>query len=221
MVNVVSRVKNSQPDNEFSPQAFVVLQNISWPTYQALLADMGEHRAARLTYCCGTLEIKMPSKLHELINRLLERIIATLTEELGLDIVPLGSTRFDAEESEQGVEPDSCFYIQHANCVEPDDIAPPQDIPPDLVVEVDITSSSKSRLLVYQMMGVPEVWRYNRQEIKILLLTQGEYVECSSSPTFPMLSAKTLWRFLELGKQSKNHNQIIAELRAWIRKQAG
>lgn len=39
---------------------FVV--NVSWQTYQALLADMGEHRAARLAYNRRILEIKMPSR---------------------------------------------------------------------------------------------------------------------------------------------------------------
>ena len=219
MVTVVSQINRSQPESEGLHLPFVVLRNVSWSTYQALLADMGEHRTARLAYYCGTLEIKMPSKFHELINRLLARIITTLTEELGLDIVPLGSTRFDNEEDIQGVEPDSCFYIQHAHCVEPDDDMPPQEIPPDLVVEVDITSSSTSRLVVYKMMGVPEVWRYNRQEMTILQLAKGEYVECENSPTFPMLSTKTLTQFLEQGKQSKNHNRLIAELRKWIREQ--
>lgn len=219
MVTVVSQINRSQPENEVLHLPFVVLRNVSWSTYQALLVDMGEHRAARLAYHCGTLEIKMPSKLHELINRLLERMITTLTEELGLDVVPLGSTRFDNEEGEQGVEPDSCFYIQHADWVEPDDDIPPQEMPPDLVVEVDITSSSKSRLVVYKMMGVPEVWRYHRQRMTILQLSQGEYVECESSPTFPSLSTEALTHFLDKGKQSKNHNSLIAELRAWIREQ--
>ena len=221
MVNVVSPMNRAQPEGEVLHLPFVVLRNVSWSTYQALVADMGDHRAARLAYLCGTLEIKMPSKLHELINRLLERIITTLTEELGLEIVPLGSTRFDKEDGPQGVEPDSCFYIEHADCVEPYEDAPPQDIPPDLVVEVDITSSSKSRLTIYRMMGVPEVWRYNRQGMTIFKLSQETYVECEYSPTFPYLSTNALTRWVEQGKQSKNHNRLIADLRTWIRQEQG
>ncbi len=70
----------------------VVLENVSWQTYRALLADMGNHRASRLTYDEGILEIKPPSKLHEIINRLLELIITVLVEELGLSIKGYGST---------------------------------------------------------------------------------------------------------------------------------
>ena len=92
-----------------------MLENVSWQTYQALLADMGDHRASRITYDEGTLEIKIPSKLHEIINRLLELIITTLVEELGMSIKGYGSTTLDREDLQKGVEPDSCFYIQNAN----------------------------------------------------------------------------------------------------------
>jgi Uma2 family endonuclease len=180
---------------------------------------MGEHRSTRLAYDRGTLEIKLPSKLHELINRLLERIITTLTEELGMNVLSLGSTTFDSEAVEQGVEPDSCFYIQNADRVNPEDNAPPKDFPPDLVVEVDITSSSRSRLNIYKSMGVPEIWRYSRQGLAILQLQQGDYVECEYSSTFALLSAEILENFLERGRQSKNHNSLINELRMWLRNQ--
>lgn len=157
---------------------FVVLHPVSWQTYQALLSDLGEHRSTRLAYDGGTLEIKMPSKLRELINRLLECIITILTEELGMSVVSLGSTTFDQKEAAQGVEPDSCFYIQNADRVNPNDDTPPSDIPPDLVVEVDITSSSRSRLKIYKRMGVPEIWRYDHKGFMILQLREGEYIEC-------------------------------------------
>lgn len=195
---------------------FVVLHNVSWQTYQALLADIGEHRAARLAYKHGILEIKMLSKLHELINRLLERIITTLTEELGMSVLPLGSTTFDQEEAGQGVEPDSCFYIQNAELVNPEDDAP-LDLPPDLVVEVDITSSSRSRLGIYKIMGVPEIWRYNRHGFTILQLHESAYVECGSSLTFPQISAEFLKALVERGKQANNQNAVIRELRNWLR----
>lgn len=196
---------------------FVVLHDVSWQTYQALLADMGEHRAARLAYNNGMLEIKMPSKLHELINRLLERIVTTLTEELGMNVLPLGSTTLNREEAAQGVEPDSCYYIQNADRVDPEDEEPPLDLPPDLVVEVDITSSSRSRLNIYKKMGLPEIWRYNRQGFVILQLREGEYVECENSLTFSQISAEFLSALIERGKQAKNQNAVIGELRKWLR----
>ncbi len=83
MVNSAPTIDHRPPnDDDVLQLPFVVLHDVTWPTYQALLADMGAHRSARLAYDRGTLEIKLPSKLHELINRLLERMITALTEEL-------------------------------------------------------------------------------------------------------------------------------------------
>jgi Uma2 family endonuclease len=213
----VTSPSNAPLPQDGSSLPFVTLRPITWPTYQALLADLGEHRAARLAYNRGTLEIKMPSKLHEMINRLLERIITALTEELGLSVLSLGSTTFDSEANQQGIEPDSCFYIQNADQVNPEDDGPPA-IPPDLVVEVDITRSSQSRLVIYQTMGVPEIWRYDRSGLTLLQLRDSAYVVSDRSLAFPMLSVEQLNNWIERGKQSKNHNALIQELRASLRR---
>jgi Uma2 family endonuclease len=136
-----------------------------------------------------------------------------------MSVLSLGSTTFDSEASEQGVGPDSCFYIQNADRVNPEDTAPPQDYPPDLVVEVDIPSSSRSRLNIYKATSVPEIWRYHHQGLAILQLRQGTYVQCERSLTFPLLSEEILENFLERGKQSTDHNSLIHELRMWLRNQ--
>ena len=210
-------VTSTQADNSLESVPFVRLHHVSWDTYQALQRDLGEHRSARLAYDRGVLEIKMPSKLHELINRLLERIVTTLTEELGMSIVSLGSTTFDQEEADQGVEPDSCFYIQNAERVDPTEDAPPSVVPPDLVVEVDITSSSKSRLTIYQQMGVPEIWRYDRKGFKILQLREGHSVECDRSLTFPAIATQNISHLLEQTQRISDQNRIIREFRSWLR----
>jgi Uma2 family endonuclease len=200
-----------------SQRSIVSLQPVTWQTYQALLSDLGDHRSARLSYDHGTLEIKMPSKLHELVNRLLERIITTLTEELELNVVSLGSTRFDQESEDQGVEPDSCFYIQNADRVDPMDAQPPQDFPPDLVVEVDITSSSRSRLPIYQAMGVPEIWCYKRDSLTILRWDAAGYQTCETSGVFPWLSAAMLSDWVAQGRRSSNQNVLIKAVRDRVR----
>jgi Uma2 family endonuclease len=200
-----------------SERSVVSLQPVTWQTYQALLSDLGDHRSARLSYDRGTLEIKMPSKLHELVNRLLERIITTLTEELDLNVVSLGSTRFDQESEDQGVEPDSCFYIQNADRVDPMDAQPPQDFPPDLVVEVDITSSSRSRLPIYQAMGVPEIWCYKRDSLTILRWEAAGYQTCETSEIFPWLSAVMLSDWVAQGRRSSNQNVLIKAVRDRVR----
>jgi Uma2 family endonuclease len=218
MVVTAQRQIESEFDDRHpqSNSAIVTLQPITWQTYQALLTDLGEHRAARLSYAQGTLEIKMPSKLHELINRLLERIITTLTEELGLNLVSLGSTRFDRAAESQGIEPNSCFYIHNADRLDPLADQPPQDFPPDLIVEVDITSSSRSRLAIYHRMQVPEIWCYQQQHLTILQWDTAEYQPSETSHIFPTLTATRLNEWLTAGQQSNNHNALIRTIRDQI-----
>lgn len=197
----------------------VVLHNISWQTYQTLLADMGNHRSSRLAYDRGVLEITMPSDLHEFIKRLLERIVTTLTEELNLRVRSVGSVTLNREDLEQGVEPDSGFYIQNASQIRGRRLDLSNTPPPDLVIEVDITSSSTQRIKIYQQLGVPEVWRCTAQSIEIKQLQNGEYVSCESSLAFPIVSVAIIQQFLEQGQDTDDDNAVIRSLRSWIGQQ--
>ena len=170
-------LKSAQPQSAAPATQRAILQGIRWQTYQALLNDLGDHRAARLTYTQGILEIAMPSKLHEIVNRLMARIVTTLTEELELEIVDAGSTTLDREDLQHGAEPDTCFYIQNAARLQGLDPDIPDDLPPDLVLEIDITSSSTQRLKTYQKLGVPEVWQYTQKQGVAIHQRRGESPE--------------------------------------------
>jgi Uma2 family endonuclease len=122
-----------------------VLSNISWQTYRAILSDLGDRRSVRLTFDRGRLQLKMPSKLHELLNRLLAIIVTTLTEELDLEVVDLGSLTLERADLQRSAEPDSCFYIQNADRLEGLDPDIPERLPPDLVIEIDITKNLGSK----------------------------------------------------------------------------
>jgi Uma2 family endonuclease len=207
----------SNPEITAVPANNAVLPNISWPTYQAMLTDMGDQRSIRLTYYHGVLEILMPLGLHETINYILERIIIALTEELDLCIRGFGSTRLNREDLAVGVEPDCCFYIQNCDRISGREIDLANDPPPDLVVEVDITSPSNRRFAIYRDLGVPEIWKYSVSSIQIYQLQADEYLETEFSLAFPMVSSEILNRFLQ---QSVNDdNKLIREFRKWIRQQ--
>ncbi len=195
----------------------VVLEDVSWQTYQALLKDLGNHRSSRLTYDQGVLEIFMPSELHEIINRLLALIVVALTDELEMKIKGYGSTTLDREDLERGVEPDSCFYIQNVDRVLGRRLDSTVSPPPDLAIEVDITSSSRRRFGVYLQLQIPEVWRYAEQTgVMIYQFQDGEYVECEFSPTFPMVSGAVLMELLQRS-ESEDDNAVIRALRQWLR----
>ncbi|MGK7876133.1 MAG: hypothetical protein AB4426_23400 [Xenococcaceae cyanobacterium] len=85
----------------------IVLDNISWQTYEAMLKETGEHRTSRWVYDKGQLEIMTPLMPHERNNRQIDRLIFVLAEELGLNISSVGSTTFKRKDLEGGSEPDS------------------------------------------------------------------------------------------------------------------
>jgi Uma2 family endonuclease len=194
----------------------VALTDVSWKTYQAMLADMGDHRAIRAAYNQGVLILKAPSKLHEIVNRLLARIAATLTEEMGLEVINIGSTTLDRDDLEKGAEPDTAFYIQNAHRLEGLDPKIPKDLPPDLVIEVDITSPSTQRMIIYQALGVPEIWRYTKRHgLEIYQLQTGGYSQSKVSVALPRLTATRLNDFLQQ-RQTQSENQVIRSVRSWI-----
>jgi Uma2 family endonuclease len=140
------------------PEQRTILHNISWETYQRLLADHADSSAPRFAYDRGTLEIMSPLAEHEEPNRAIALLVEVVAEELGRDLRNLGSTTLKRADVRRGVEPDSCFYLQNEPRVRgKTDINLGLDPPPDLVVEIDITSPSLDKLPIYAELGVPEV----------------------------------------------------------------
>lgn len=199
----------------------VCLSNIGWQTYKTMLNDMGDHRSTRIAYNRGTLTITLPSKLHEIISRLLARIVTTLTEELDLEVVSIGSTTLDRSDLQKSAEPDTGLYIQNADQIEGLNPDIPPDLPPGLVIEIDITSPSTQRMIIYQALGVPEVWRYTKRNGAVVyhLQTDGQtsgYIESVDSKAIPQLSADKLNQFLTQ-RQMQSENKTIRDVRQWIR----
>jgi Uma2 family endonuclease len=202
-----------------SSEQRVVLRNISWQTFETMLAEMGNDRPSRIAYDRGTLEIMAPLLPREYWNRLIERLIFVLGEELNLEILPTGSTTLKRKDLRRGAEPDSSYYIRNeARLRNKTAIDLNNDSPPDLVVEVDLTSSSLDRLQIYASLGVPELWRYDEGVLYIYQLQQGEYVECNNSPTFAQLPLIEISRFLE-ESQRIGVMGMTRIFHLWVRKQ--
>ncbi|MEG4208701.1 Uma2 family endonuclease [Microcoleus sp. S13_B4] len=199
------------------PEQIVQLSGISWQTYETLLAEIGA-RQIRLRYNRGNLEIRLPSPQHERFKIIMGRFVQTLAEELNVRIEPLGSTTFKRPEL-SGAEPDKCFYIQNISAVKGKKrIDLTQDPPPDLVVEIDITSRSENSLQVYADLGVPEVWIYNGLRLGINRLENGEYVEGEISLAFPSLPILEIVRFLEQA-ETMDYLELVKAFRNWVKSQ--
>ncbi|MEY3868549.1 MAG: hypothetical protein RLZZ338_2440 [Cyanobacteriota bacterium] len=185
----------------------VILKGVSWSTYKALMADVGDDRAWRIAYNQGVLEIRMPLEEHEEPKRLIESFIEAIVDELEIELRSLGSLTLEREELSRGVEPDSCFYIQNESVVRGKNINLPEVPPPDLVVESDYTSSSLDKFSLYASLGVPELWRYTRQMLQVYRLVEGNYEISEQSLAFPFLPIAEIPGFIE---QSRNIGQRAA-----------
>lgn len=99
-----------------------------------------------------------PFPEHERYNLRFADLLGVISEEMSIEMEALGSTTFNRKDLERGFEADSCFYVQNAarvrnkeridSCIDP---------PPDLVIEIEVTSSTLNKLALYAKFCVPEV----------------------------------------------------------------
>ena len=201
------------------PEQKVILKGVSWETYERLLAEHEGESGTRFTYDSGTLEILVPSARHEKPNRILASLVEVLAEEMALNIESLGSTTLKRPDLLKGFEPDSCFYIQHAEAIrDNEEVDLTVDPPPDLVIEIDITSPSLDKFPLYAAVGVPEVWRYDGTHVMLYRLAGERYVEVTHNVALPLLTNEHVTRFLEERKQVPSTVWLRA-VRAWARDQ--
>ncbi len=202
----------------FAPLAEIIhLSGISWQTYETLLKELSDRRL-RLTYNRGTLEIMAPSPEHELNKTVMGRFVETLAEESDIQIYPLGSTTFKKPEL-SGAEPDECFYFRNIAAIRGKkrlDLT--IDPAPDLVIEIDITSSSPNRLQVYADLGVAEVWIYNGDSLTVQQLQNGIYTTSQTSQFFASLPISEIASFLQQA-QTTDYLELVKAFRRWVRSQ--
>ncbi len=200
------------------PGQRVLLEDVEWQEFEAILEELGEHRNTRLAYSKGTLEIMAPLPEHEISKEIISDMVKILLEELDVDCECFGSTTFKRQEMAQGIEPDNCFYIRHSEQMRGRSrIDLTVDPPLDLAIEIDVTS--KTQLDAYQALGVSELWRYEDGRLRIDLLEAGRYIKSETSSIFPGLPIiEAVTQFV---KQSKTEGRSAAlkAFRLWVKLQ--
>ncbi len=203
------------------PESGVILENVSWTTYEGLLREHPDSAGPRFAYDNGVLEIMILSQRHEQPNRMLARIVEVVAEELEIEVACLGSMTCKREDMLRGFEPDSCFYIQNFERVfGKDELDFTVDPPPDLVIEIDITHPSLPKFPIFAAFGVPEVWRYDGGQVEVFMLEAGEYVKAENSLCLPVMSGEALTEFLQSSRLTRP-TQWTRELRAWVQQRKG
>ena len=201
------------------PEQRVLLRDISWATYEHLMADHVDQRLPHFTYDRGLLEIVMPSPEHDEDAYTLESIVEIVAEELDIEVRGVRSSTFRRPDIERGFEADGSFYIDNAERVvgkRAFDLA--VDPPPDLVIEIDVARSSLDKLSIFAQFGVPEVWRVTGQRVSIHRLGPSGYQTSTESGVLPPLTDEVLTRLLA-ERQSSSRRTWVRTVRAWARAQ--
>jgi len=198
-----------------NPGQRIELQEVNWSEFEAILEELGDRRASRIAYSNGVLEIRMPLPKHEKAKVLVGDMVKILLEELDLDNEGFGSTTFKRQDMKTGIEPDDCFYIENSTqMIGKDRLDLSVDPPPDLAIEVDVTS--KTGLDAYQALAVPELWRVEEGQLRISLLQDGQYQEVSFSPHFPQFPViDGISEFLNRS-QTEGRSQALKAFRRWV-----
>ena len=202
------------------PGATLRADGVTWEDYAQLLEDTTYGSRARIFYDRGKLEIMSPALRHERAKQTLNRLVATIEEELEIDIVSVGSTTIYEQVKRGGAEPDDSFYVGRIDHILGDrDLDFTRDPPPDLIIEIDHSSGSLNKFPLYARLGVAELWRVVKLRVQIHLLREGRYARVEQSALFPFLSAAVLTDFLRQGME-QGEGRAARDFRIWLRENA-
>jgi Uma2 family endonuclease len=204
---------------KLSAEQRFVISSVDWDTYVTFSDRLGE-RNIRVNYDGVNLELMTTSLEHERAKKLLARLLEALTEEMDIALISGGSLTCRRQDLDGGFEPDECYWIAHvAQMRGRDDIDLTRDPPPDLMLEVEISRSFLDRLAIAARLGVPEVWRWDGQTLRVMLLgSDGQYTESERSRALSFLPVAELVRFLLMGA-TMDETTLLRAFRAWVREQ--
>jgi Uma2 family endonuclease len=171
----------------------------------------------RLTYDNGQLEIFMPLPPYERNKKYIARLVEIITMTLSIEICSLGASTWSRKDLAKGVEADECYYIQNEALLrgkmEIDlKILPP----PDLAIEIDMTSLSLPRLPIYAALGIPEIWRFDGETMVFMALDNGQYHKILTSIALSIVTPKTLEHWL-IQALTLGETSWVKAIRHWVR----
>ena len=211
--DVLAMIKAMEPDTRR------LLSGVSWTEYLAINEACSDTPNLQISFCDGVLEIMTVGFPHEKYSRLFSALLRTLAEELEIDVEEVGSTTLRLGSKQAGAEPDTAFYIQHAQqMIGKEQIRLGSDPPPDLVIEIDITNPSYHKDRLYAQFGVPEIWRFDGRGVAMIWLIESDYLPHEHSRAFPFLQASILASFIEQSL-TEGQSKALRDFRVWVKTQ--
>jgi Uma2 family endonuclease len=199
------------PDQMSLPTGSVIRVPATWQDYQNMASQRGDRAIPRIKYCNGELILMVPLPEHGKDVSLIADLTKVLLDFRGLEydsFTPITMTL----PGSGGIEPDYCFYIENLELVRGKTRIDWQiDPPPDLVIEIDVTSySNVEDYLPYQ---VPEVWMFKGSRLSIYALHNDNYQLTQTSRYFPSLQLQTILDRYRQVAYEQSSSQAIRQLR--------
>jgi Uma2 family endonuclease len=147
------------------PPGTVVKLPANWNEYQVLSQQRGKSAIPRIKYRDGEAFLMSPLPQHGRDAGLIADIIKILLDWGDREYDSFTPITMELPQI-SGIEPDYCFYIDNWEAVSGKErINWIVDPPPDLVLEIDVTSySDVNDYLPYK---VPEVWLFRQKKLRI------------------------------------------------------
>ncbi|CBN57383.1 MULTISPECIES: Uma2 family endonuclease [Kamptonema] len=204
------------PEKIHLPPGTVIKLPGNWQFYQTLVQQLGDRQIPRIKYRPGEILLMSPLPIHGKQANIIADVVKVLLDYLGVDYEAFTPITIDLPEV-RGIEPDYCFYIDNcAAIVGKDRIGWGVEPPPDLVIEVDVSSyTDVDDYLPYQ---IPEVWLFKKNRLIIYSLQDDRYSESLTSRYFQNFNVSEIvaecWQML----RDRSTSAVIRELRQKLEK---
>ena len=199
------------PEKIQLPAGALVQLLATWQDYQSLCQQRGDGSIPRIKYRSGEVLLMSPLPKHGRDVSLIADIIKVLLDRAGREYDSFTPVTMELTE-QSGIEPDYCFYIDHWQAISGKErIDWENDPPPDLVLEIDVTSySDVNDYLPYR---VPEVWLWRKNRLLIYQFQETGYGIQTRSRYFPDIDlSEEISRCLQVAYE-RNTSAAIRELK--------
>jgi Uma2 family endonuclease len=160
----------------------ILLTNISWEQYESMIVMVGDRPLLRLSYLDGTLEIMTISPEHEMIKKMIARLLELYALEADIPLYSYGSATFRRQASAKGLEADESYCLND------------RKESPDFAIEVVLSSGTIDKMKIYAGLGIQEVWVWQEGTMTVQRLRSdgSGYDQCPSSALLPQLDLAIL-----------------------------
>jgi len=195
----------------------IVLDDVPWESLDELLGQLGPHRARRIAYDHGTLEIRKPTFGLNGVQVALSAMVTDAAKKFVINMMPGGSTTLLSPDRRRAVEPDACYWTANERVVrEISDLDLSVHPPPDLVLDFRVRQYEVDRRKIFAALGIAEMWVYDEDSSLTAWKKDGWWNRIDYSGAFPMLRPQDLTRFLPR-LDTDGYTKVILDYNAWLR----